>query len=349
LTYGFESKPVSRRTALFTGAAAVTALAMPSIARAQVKEIPFSLDFRIYGGNSPFFLGEESGINKDLGLSFKLDGAPGSGEAVRRIASGTHTFAFADIATLIEFSARNPEQAPKVLLSIFDDFPACILSLGKKPIEKLKDMEGARIGIGAASAATKILPALLELNSIDPKKVEFTNVDVKLRDSLLLRGAVDGVVGFDYTSVFNLIEAGAKLEDIHFLYFSKFGFDFPSNSLIAAKSVVDSDPDLCKRVTLATARAWKAACKDPKAAATVVHNREPLLQVAVEQSRFEWVRDKHILTDNVRAHGLSALNPARMENGGMLLQKGFELLYPPKLTDYFDDRFMPDASELKLV
>jgi NitT/TauT family transport system substrate-binding protein len=349
LSYGSESRLVSRRGALRAGAAAVTALAMPSIARAQVKEIPFSLDFRIYGGNCPFFLGEESGINKELGFSFKLDGAPGSGEAIRRIASGTHTFAFADIATLIEFSARNPEQAPKVLLSIFDDFPACVISFGKKPIETLKDMEGARIGIGAASAATKIMPALLELNDIDSKKVTFTTVDVKLRDSLLLRGAIDGVIGFDYTSVFNMLEAGAKLGDLHFLYFSKFGFNFPSNSLVASRSVIESDPDLCKRVTLAVARAWKAACKDPKAAATVVHNREPLLQTSVEQARFEWVRDKHILTDNVRAHGLGALDPARMEKGNLLLQKGFEIPETPKLTDYFDGRFMPDASELKLV
>ena len=239
MSYGSGSRLVSRRAALRAGAAAVTALAMPSIARAQVKEIPFSLDFRIYGGNCPFFLGEESGINRELGLSFKLDGAPGSGEAIRRIASGTHTFAFADIATLIEFSARNPAQAPKVLLSIFDDFPACVISFGKKPIETLRDMEGARIGIGAASAATKILPALLELNDIDSKKVTFTTVDVKLRDSLLLRGAIDGVVGFDYTSVFNMLEAGAKLSDLHFLYFSKFGFDFPSNSLVASRSVIE--------------------------------------------------------------------------------------------------------------
>ena len=189
MSYGSGSRLVSRRAALRVGAAAVTALAMPSIARAQVKEMPFSLDFRIYGGNCPFFLGEESGINRELGLSFKLDGAPGSGEAIRRIASGTHTFAFADIATLIEFSARNPAQAPKVLLSIFDDFPACVISFGKKPIETLRDMEGARIGIGAASAATKFV-RLLELNDIDSEKVTFTTVDVKLRDSLLLRGAI---------------------------------------------------------------------------------------------------------------------------------------------------------------
>jgi NitT/TauT family transport system substrate-binding protein len=322
---------------------------MPSVARAQVKEIPFSLDIRIYGGNSPFFLGEESGINKELGLSLKLDGAPGSAEAVRRVASGTHTFAFADIATLIEFAARNPAQAPKLLMSIFDDFPACLISLSKKPLTELKDLEGARIGIGAASAATKIVPVLLESNGFDSKKVNFVTVDIKLRDSMLIRGAVDAVIGFDYTSVFNLLEAGVPLSDIRFFYFSKLGFDFPSNSLIASRSIVDTDPDLCKRVTLATARAWKAACKDPAAAATVVHNRDQLLQVKVEQQRFEWVRDKHILTDNVRAHGLGHLEQARMEHGHLILQKGLELPAPPKLTDYYDNRFLPDASELKMV
>jgi NitT/TauT family transport system substrate-binding protein len=340
---------MNRRQLLRSGAAGVAALAIPSIARAQVKEIPFSLDFRIYGGNSPFFLGEETGINKELGISLKLDGAPGSAEAVRRVASGTHTFAFADIATLIEFSARNPGQAPRLLMGIFDDFPACVISLDKKPIATLKDLEGARIGIGTASAATKILPVLLELNGIDSKKVNFTTVDIKLRDSMLIRGAVDGVIGFDYTSVFNLLEAGVSLSNLHFLYFSQLGFDFPSNSLIASKSIVDADPDLCKRVALATARAWKAACKDPSAAATIVHNREPLLQVAVEKQRFEWLRDKHVVTDNVRAHGLGHLEPARMEYGNFLIQKGLELPAQPKLSDYYDGRFLPDASELKMI
>jgi NitT/TauT family transport system substrate-binding protein len=340
---------LNRRALLRAGASGAVALAMPSIARAEVKEVPFSLDFRIYGGNSPFFLGEETGINKELGLSLKLDGAPGSAEAVRRVASGSHTFAFADIATLIEFSARNPGQAPKLLMSIFDNFPACLISLDKKPLTTLKDLEGAKIGIGAASAATKIVPVLLETNGFDTKKVNFVTVDVKLRDSMLIRGAVDAVIGFDYTSVFNLLEAGVALSNIRFFYFSQLGFDFPSNSLIASRSIVDSDPDLCKRVTLATARAWKAACKDPLAAANIVHNRDQLLQVPVEKQRLEWVRDKHILTDSVRAHGLGHLEPQRMEYGNFLLQKGLELPAAPKLSDYYDSRFLPDASELKMT
>ncbi len=347
------SKPsgVTRRAALKTGVAALgaAALGMPSIARAQVRQVPFSLDFRIYGGNSPFFYAEESGICKDLGLSLKLDGAPGSAESVQRVATGSHAFGFADIGTLIEFSARNPNDAPKVILSIFDDVPACIMSFGKKPIDTLKALEGARIGVGPASAATKMLPPLMELNGIDPAKVQFQNVDIKLRDSLLLRGAVDGVVGFDYTSVFNMIEAGAKLEDLHFLYFSQFGFDFPSNSLIAGKAMLEKEPDLCRKLALATTRAWKACCKDPAAAAAAVVKRDALLQAKVEQARFEWVRDKHILTQNVRSNGFSHIDVARMEKGNALLQKGLDLASTPQLAQYFDDRFLPDASELKMV
>ena len=89
---------LTRRDLLRAGAGAMgaAALGMPSIARAQAKDIPFTLDFRIYGGNSPFFFSEESGINKELGFSMKIDGSPGSGEAIGRIASGSHAFGFAD-------------------------------------------------------------------------------------------------------------------------------------------------------------------------------------------------------------------------------------------------------------
>jgi NitT/TauT family transport system substrate-binding protein len=341
----------TRRDLLRVGAGAMGAAAfgMPSIARAQAKEIPFTLDFRIYGGNSPFFFGEESGINKDLGFSMKIDGSPGSGETIGRVASGSHAFGFADASTLVEFTARNPDDAPKMIMGIFDRFPACVISLGKKPIDTLKDLDGARIAVGTASAATKVLPALLERNNIDPKKVNWMTVDVKLRDSLLLRGVIDGTLGFDYTSIFNLIDAGAKMEDLHFLYFSDFGFSFPSNSLIASRAMVEKEPDLCRRVALATARAWKASVKDPAATVAVVVKREPLLQTKVEIARLEWVLNKNVLTENVRANGLGNLDPARMAAGISIIKEGFGLAAVPELSQYYDNRFLPELSERKLV
>ncbi len=49
--------------------AALMAVGTPGIAFAQQKKTNFSLDFRVYGGNSPFILGESNCIFGDLGFS----------------------------------------------------------------------------------------------------------------------------------------------------------------------------------------------------------------------------------------------------------------------------------------
>ena len=50
---------------------------------------------------------------------------------------------------------------------------------------------------------------------------------MKLRDTLLIKGDVDAVIAFDYTAMFNLIDAGVKLEDITLLYFRELRLQLP--------------------------------------------------------------------------------------------------------------------------
>ena len=64
----------------------------------------------------------------------------------------------------------------------------------------------------------------MHLNNIDIKSLDITTVDVKLRDAMLLAGRVDAVIAFDYTSVFNLVGNGVKLDDIVIYYFSSMGY-----------------------------------------------------------------------------------------------------------------------------
>jgi len=99
-------------------------LAAPNLARAQAPDaVRFSLEFRIYGGNAPLFLGAESGIFRDQGINVTLDGSGGSVESVTRVATGTHAFGLADLSTLVEFTARNPKEAPKLIMTVFDRLP----------------------------------------------------------------------------------------------------------------------------------------------------------------------------------------------------------------------------------
>jgi NitT/TauT family transport system substrate-binding protein len=346
----FHRDTFTRRSVLKAGAAATSVLATPFVSRGQVTErIKFSLEFRIYGGNAPIFLGAENGIFRDLGLEVAIDGASGSAESVTRVASGTHDFGLADASTVVEFGAGNPGVGPKLIMTVFDRFPAVVLSLKRKPIRTLQDLVGARLGTGTNDAGVKILPALLARNKIDPSSINRMTVDVKLRETLLLKGDVDAVIAFDYTAVFNLIEAGLTLDDINLLYYSQFGFDFPGNSLIASPAAIANNPDLVRRVAIAVAHSWVAGARDREAAINAVVKRDRLLRAANERRRLDWLFDRIIITPSVRENGLGYFDPARMQKGLGVLGEGFQLARIPTLDDVYDGRFLPPFADRKFV
>jgi NitT/TauT family transport system substrate-binding protein len=334
----------------FAGGLLAPPLATPQLARAQGADpVRFSLEFRIYGGNAPLFLGAESGIFRQQGIEVTMDGSGGSVESVTRVATGTHAFGLADLSTLVEFTARNPKEAPKLIMTVFDRFPAVVLSLKRKPIKTLPELVGAKVGTGSVDAGSKIFPALLALNKVDLKAINRMTVDVKLRDTMLIKGEVDAVVGFDYTTIFNLIEAGLKLEDITLLYFADFGFDFWGNSLIVNPTVLEKNPDLVKRVAIAVARSWAAAAKDRAAAISAVTKRDGLLKATTERARMDWVLDRLVMTQNVRQNGIGNMDAQRMERGINLLKEGFQLATAPTMEQIYDDRFLPPAADRKLA
>jgi NitT/TauT family transport system substrate-binding protein len=97
----------------------------PHLVRAQAADaVRFSLEFRIYGGNAPLFLGAERGIFRDQSINVSMDGSAGSVESVTRVATGTHPFGLADLSTLVEFTSRNPKEAPKLIMTVFDRRPS---------------------------------------------------------------------------------------------------------------------------------------------------------------------------------------------------------------------------------
>src|SRR5262245_45084239 len=322
----------------------------PHAARAQAADaVRFSLEFRIYGGNAPLFLGAESGIFRDQGINVTIDGSSGSVESVTRVATGTHPFGLADLSTLVEFTARNPKEAPKLIMTVFDRFPAVVLSLKRKPIKTLQELAGAKVGTGSVDAGAKIFPALLALNKVDLKAINRMTIDVKIRETMLIKGEVDAVVGFDYTSIFNLIEAGLKPEDVTLLYFADFGFDFWGNSLIVNPAVLEGNPELVKRVAVAVARSWGATAKNRAAAISAVTKRDGLLKADTERARMDWVLDRLVLTPNVRQNGIGNMDAQRMARCINVLKEGFQLPSAPTMEQIYDPRFLPPAADRKLV
>jgi NitT/TauT family transport system substrate-binding protein len=336
----------TRRQTLISGAAAAAGLFAPSIVRAQTADaVKLALEFRIYGGNAPTFYAIESGIFKNLNLAVTADGSSGSGEAITRVASGAYEFGLADASAVVEFAGRNPDAAPKILMPIFDVFPAVVLSLKRKPIKSLQDLVGAKLGVGTADAGSKILPALFARNKIDPKTVNRITVDVRLRDTMLLKGDVDAVIAFDYTAIFNLLDNGLALDDINLLYYHTFGFNFFGNSLITSPQMIKDKPDVVKRMATGIARSWIGASKNRDAAIDAVMKRDKLLNPKIERARMDWVIDRLIRTENVRKNGLGAFDMKRVDESIAVLKDGLDLPNTPTAQSLLNLDFMPPASE----
>src|SRR5712671_5507179 len=102
----------------------------------------FSLDFVMFGPNSPFVYADEHGYFREAGLSVRIDPSSGSGDAINRLATGAYDIGYADVSTLIEFAAKNPNVGPKIVLFIQDRTPATILVRKQAGIAKPADLAG---------------------------------------------------------------------------------------------------------------------------------------------------------------------------------------------------------------
>lgn len=331
------------RRALLAGSAAAALAPMTRSALA-ADALKIILEFRIYGANAPMFLSQQSIFPKH-GLDVTPIGSSGSGEVVRDVSAGLYKFGLADPSTLVAFAGTNPKVIPKIILPIFDKVPACVISLKRKPVKTIADLKNVKIGMGSSDAGAKLFPVLMGLNNMDAKSLDITTVDVKLRDALLMTGKVDAVVGFDYTSVFNLIGNGVKLEDIQLLYFSDMGFGMFGNALIAHPDVLEKEPDLAKRVAAAITETWIYGNKHREDAIKAVTQREKLLNPQVELARLSWVLDRLILTPNVKQNGLGAFEMPRLTKGIDLIKEGFGLAKAPSVDSVYDGRFMPPQKD----
>ena len=203
------------KTRVFLKSAAVLAAVLAfASAQAQTTPIKFQLDWRFEGPAALFLTPAAKGYFKDAKLDVAVDAGNGSGGAVTRVASGAYDMGFADLAALMEFHANNPDapNKPVAIMMVYNDTPASVMALKKSGIKKPADLNGKKLGAPVFDAGRRAFPIFAKANSISG--VQWTAMDPPLRETMLVRGDVDAITGFTFTSLLNLEARGVKAEDI---------------------------------------------------------------------------------------------------------------------------------------
>jgi NitT/TauT family transport system substrate-binding protein len=333
---------------LWSGLLAIGLSFTAPMSLAAAQDLKVSLNAPYDGSNAAFFLAEDKGYYAAEGLKVTFDPSAGSGEAVTRIGSGAYDFGFGDINVLMEFNAKNPDNAGKAVYMLYYRSPLSVGSFAKAGIAKPADLNGKKVGGALTDGAYKLFPAYANLASIKADSIQWQYGDLRLREALLLKGDVDAILGFDSTMYFNLVRQGIAPADIKFLYYSDAGLNIYGNAILASKKLLDSNPKAVRGFVAATAKGWRDAIANPGAAIAALKKRSSLIDEKLETAKLDWLIKNQLATDESKADGLGGVRAERLKSSLEIVSKAFGLPKVVTPAEVFTADYLPDAAARKL-
>ncbi|MCM0607656.1 MAG: ABC transporter substrate-binding protein [Ideonella sp. WA131b] len=336
---------ITRRAA----ALAVTAvLAAPLAAWAQTP-IKFQLDWRFEGPSALFLASTAKGYYKAAGLDVTIDAGNGSGGTVTRVAGGAYDMGFADMAALMEFHANNPDvpNKPVAVMMVYNNTPAAVLALRKSGITKPADLNGRKLGAPGFDAGRKAFPIFAKANNISG--VQWTSMDPPLRETMLVRGDIEAITGFSFTSLLNLEARGVKTEDIVVMPYPAHGVKLYGNAIIASPRLIRENPAAVKAFLSAFLKGAREVIANPDASIEYVKARDGIINVDLEKRRLRMAIDAVVASPDARAEGFGVVNPGRLALMASQVSDAFGTRTRIDPTAVWIDTLLPPKAEMNIL
>jgi NitT/TauT family transport system substrate-binding protein len=219
---------------------------------------------------------------------------------------------FADMAALMEFHANNPDapNKPVAVMMVYNNTPAAVLALKKSGITKPADLSGKKLGAPVFDAGRKAFPIFQKANNVS--NVAWTSMDPPLRETMLVRGDIDAITGFGFTSLLNLEARGVKAEDVVMMPYADNGVKLYGNAIIASPKLIKENPAAVKAFLAAFAKGAKEVMADPAGSIATVKARDGIINVALETRRLQLAIDSVVASPDARKEGFGQVNPGRL-------------------------------------
>lgn len=311
--------------------------------------LKFQLDWRFEGPAAFFLQPVAKGYFKDAGLDVTVDAGSGSGGVVQRVASGAYDLGFADIAALMEFQANNPDMPnkPVAVMMVYNNTPASVMALKKSGIAKTADLTGKKLGAPVFDAGRRAFPLFAKANQVG--SVQWTAMDPPLRETMLVRGDVDAITGFTFTSLLNLEARGIKAADVVVMPYADFGVKLYGNAIIASPKLIKENPAAIKAFLQAFAKGAKEVIANPGAAIAYVKERDGIVNTQLETRRLQLAIDTVVNSADARAEGFGQVVPTRLS----LMASQVSDVYATKTrvnpAEVWNGSFLPSAAELNIL
>ena len=327
----------SRRAAALSGAA-LLALGTPC-AHAQEK-LTFAVDWIINGGHAGYFAAVTNGYFKQEGLDVTVVRGQGSGDTVKRVASGGADFGQADAGTVIA-NIGNSDVPLKMIAVVYGNASIGIMYTAESGIKGPKDLEGRKIAKTAGSASMTLFPAFLDANKVNRDKITEVNVTGASFLPLLLSRQVDAIVDQKTNLPRYAKPAAAQGLTVKSMAYSEYGLGVYGNALIATDRMIAEKPKVVAGFVRAAMRGLADAFADPDAAVANLRKSNPEVNAEIAKEQLLGIAE-FVLVDDVRKHGYGYIDRAKMETTRRLIDDALKLKRTLATDDVYTAKFLPN-------
>jgi NitT/TauT family transport system substrate-binding protein len=319
--------------------------ASPAAAQTMIK---FSLDGHLEGPEALALLPQDKGYFKSEGLDVTADEAASSLEPITRVATGGYDMAFADINALIRYRDQHPSPPVKAVFMVYNKPPYAVVTRKSRGVTEPKQLEGKKLGAPTAGSTFAQWPLFAKLNGIDVSKVTIENIGIPVRAPMLAAGQIDAALGYSFRLYVDLKDRGVPIDDIVLMPMANYGLKLYGSAIIVNPKFSTEKPEAVKAFLRAFLRGLKDTIRHPGETVDSIAKRDDAAKREVELERLRMAIRDNIVTPEVRANGLGAVEMARLEES--IDQIGLVQTFraKPKAADIFDASFLPPADERRV-
>ena len=303
-------------------------------------KVTIILDFTISGYHAPFFVAQDKGYFAEQGLEVSIGRGYGSGDTVKKVASGVADVGFNHPAPLIIANADGGNLR-SVMGYLNQEMCATYSAVEHANVRTPKDIEGKIWGGPPGDVCTIMLTALAEKAGFDLSKVKMQQMDAPQRLPMLATGQI-GVTGsfFDKDILFKkaLEQAGKKMATFRYSqYMSMY-----SNGITVTQTTIDKRPEVVGKVVIALLKGFKTTVANPNEAAAIITKLHPELDKEYIRASVDTLLEG-MWDETSKSKGIGVLDARKMQDTRDTVVKYWKLKTEPPLDQIYTNRFIEAA------
>lgn len=288
---------LTRRQMLVAGAAAAltSALGCSSSQKPDpgLQPATLRLNWTPSGEHAIYYLGIQRGFYAEEGISLDILPGTGSTDAVKLVGAGNDTFgtAVADAVAI----GRSRDMGVKSLAVLLQRSPNVLCSLKRSGIVEPGDLMGRTVGVNARSTTHAFWLALLKGAQLDSSRIKTLDLGTVAPAGPLVAGTIDAAILLATNELKTLEAQGIELNQMDP---ADYGVHSYGQVLFTTEQLLAKDPDLARRMTRATLRAFEFALANVPLAVAALKAKVPEADLDMETAKWREVA--------VRVHGPSS-------------------------------------------